>query len=450
MKARWFVVLGFLGAILAGSFLLWLPMSSASGRSLPVADALFTACSAVCITGLSVIEPGVALSRFGQCVLLCLVQLGCMGLMTLGTFFLLVAGRRLSLASEFTLRNAYGTSGVRGLRGLVLWVVFSTLLIEGVGAWVLHALFVRTPVGSATPPGELWFQSYYYAVMSFCNAGFSYFPNSLSVFAHQSWVLITMGLLVIMGGLGFLVIYNLCTFQFWRRNLVKRGRLSLHTRVVLVASGLLLAFMFVVFVGLEWRHALAAFPLNERMAVAFFQAVTPRTCGFTVVPVSEMQPATRFISEVLMFIGAAPGGAGGGIKITTLAVFAVTLMAICRGRRETVIYRRTVPEATVREAIVIMMVFAAMIVVGMTALLLIEGKNARLGFEDLLFEITSAVSTTGLSCGDTTTSLSLASRLVVMAAMFGGRLGALAVVLLIGGEEEVSSIRYPREELVVG
>ena len=450
MKPRHLVVIGFIGAILLGAILLMLPASSSAHTWMKPLDAIFTACSAVCITGLTVIDIGRDLSMFGQCVMLALVQLGCVGLMTLGTFFLVLMGRRLSLSSEFSLADAYGASGIRGLRGLIVWVVFSMLILEGIGTCVLHAIFKSNAAAAEMPDGMLWFRAYFYAVMSFCNAGFSLDPGSLAVFRSQPLALVTMGVLVIAGGFGFLVIYNLCSFRFWRRNLVKRGRISLHTRVVLIVSALFLVGMFGAVMCLEWNRTLAPFGWEDKLGVAFFQAVTPRTCGFTVVPVHEMHAATRFLSEVMMFIGAAPGGAGGGIKVTTFMVFAITLVAICRGRGDTVLFKRTVPEAIVREAIVIVTVFAALVTLGMTILLVSEGDNASLTFEKLLFETVSAVSTTGLSFDGTTASLSTAGRIVLMLCMFSGRLGALAVVLLIGGQESSPTIRYPREEVVVG
>ena len=452
MKPRHLVVIGFIGAILLGAFLLMLPVSSASNTWMRPMDAIFTACSAVCITGLTVIDVGMDLSLFGQCVMLALVQLGCVGLMTLGTFFLVLMGRRLSLSSEFSLADAYGTSGIRGLRGLIVWVVFSMLVLESLGTLALHELFEADAELNAIAVSDatLWFRAYFYSVMAFCNAGFSLDPGSLAVFRAQPLVLLVMSLLVIAGGFGFLVVYNLCTFRFWRRNLVKRGRISLHTRVVLTVSAAFLVGMFAVVLLLEWNRTLEPFPWAEKLAIGFFQAVTPRTCGFTVVPVHEMHAATRFLSEVLMFIGAAPGGAGGGIKVTTFTVFAITLVAICRGRSETVLFKRTVPEAIVREAIVIVTVFATLVTLGMTMLLVSEGGNESLTFENLLFETVSAVSTTGLSLDVTTSSLSTAGRIVLMLCMFSGRLGALAVVLLIGGQESRPTIRYPREELVVG
>ena len=441
MKTRLMIVLGFLGTILLGAFLLMLPVSSPAHTWMKPMDALFTACSAVCITGLTVIDPGVHLSRFGQCVLLVLVQLGCVGIMTLGTFFLVMVGRRLSLSSEMEVTNSFGVRSVKGWRGLVVWVVLSMLAVELAGMWVLHSL----------SPALSWFAAYFYSVMAFCNAGFSLAADSIAGFKGQPLVLLVFGVLVLLGGMGFLVFHNLCTIKFWRRNLVTRGRLSLHSNVVLQISGILLLGMFVFFLALEWRGALEPFSLPEKGAIAFFQAVTPRTCGFTVIPVNDLHPATRFVSAVLMFIGAAPGGAGGGIKVTTFTVFLVTLVAICRGCRDATIFQRAIPENVVRESIVIVMVFAGMIAFAMTALLVTEGGGENpIPFEHLLFESISAVSTTGLSCGNTTVSLSTPGRFVIMLCMLCGRLGAIGVVMLIGGQDEPVAIRYPREDLVVG
>ena len=443
MKPRLLIVLGYLGAILLGALLLMLPASSAAHAWTRPGDALFTACSAVCVTGLSVIDVGAELSRFGHGVLIVLVQLGCLGTMTVGTFFLVLIGRRLSLANEFSITNAYGAKGVRGWRGLVLWVVLSMSAIELAGMCALRA----------SAPGQPWFRCYFYAVMAFCNAGFSLDPaGSLAAFQTRPLALLTLAALLTLGGLGFLVLYNLCTIQFWRRNLVARGRLSFHARVVLLGSLVLVVLALVCVFTAEWNGALEPYSLSEKLGVGVLQALTPRTCGFSVVPVHELRPVTRFVSSVLMFIGAAPGGAGGGIKVTTCAVFVLSILAICRGRRDVTLFRRTVPEAVVREAIVIVTVLASLVVLGMAALLVSESRGGETPpFEHLLFETVSAVSTTGLSCGATTASLSPAGRAVIMLCMFCGRLGALAVVFLIGGRDAAPSrIRFPKEELVVG
>ncbi len=448
MKCRWLIVFGFLGAIVLGALLFMLPISSPNHTWMRPLDALFTACSAVCITGLTVIDVSRDLSGFGQTVLLCLVQLGCLGIMTCATFFLVVAGRRISLASEFSLMNAYGVSGVRGFRSLVVWVVAAMFAIEAAGTFLLWLQFTSDqPFLASLANGRAWYRAFFFSVMSFCNAGFSLDPGSIATFQDRPFVLVTMGVLVILGGVGFLVLYNVCTVKFWQRNLVKRGRLTLHTRVVLQWTFFFSLLMFLLFYLLEWNEALSDYDASSRPAIAFFQALTPRTCGFTVVPVEDLQPATRFLSEVLMFIGAAPGGAGGGIKITTFAVFLTTLFAICRGHRDTVMLNRAVPEATVREATVIVVVFAALVTCAMTVLLVTEEGQS---FEYLLFETVSAISTTGLTCADTTVSLSAVGRVVIMVCMFCGRLGAIAIVMLIGGRDERVTIRYAKEELVVG
>ena len=185
--------------------------------------------------------------------------------------------------------------------------------------------------------------------------------------------------------------------------------------------------------------------------MTFFQAVTPRTCGFTIIPMEATRDVTRFFAEILMFIGAAPGGAGGGIKVTTFIIFLCTVAAIYKGRSDTVICKRTVPQTIVREAFVIFFFFVALIALAMATLLVTESGSPGLGFENLLFETISAVTTTGLTCGNTTSLLSPAGRVVIMICMLCGRLGAISVVLLIGGRDEpISSIKYPKEELVVG
>ena len=434
MKAKYAIPLGFIGVILAGAGLLSLPASG----SLGFLDALFTSCSAVCITGLTVIDPGVSLSRFGQCVLLSLVEIGCVGIMTFGTFILVVAGQRLSLAQEFSLSNAYGVKGVKGFRGLVMWVVLSMLVMEGLGAWALNA--------ELHDPYKAWF----YSVMAFCNAGFTIDPGGLTAFAGQPLFIVEMGVLVILGGLGFMVIYNFCTIKFWRRSLIKQGRLSLHTRVVVWTSLAFVSAAFLVVLACELPNSLVDFPWPHKFAIAFFQAVTPRTSGFTVVPLELMHPVTRFFSELLMFIGAAPSSAGGGIKITTFVVFLFTVHSYCHRRREVVLSKRTIPPETIREALIITFTFFFCIALTTAALLITEYGTRSYDFEKLLFEAVSAVTTTGLAFTDTTAALSLPGRFVVMLAMFVGRLGALTVVPMIAGDDAPETVRYPKEDILVG
>ena len=436
MKRRFSVAGGFLALIGVGAFLLACPWARANGRWGDLMSSVFTAFSAVCVTGLTVIDVGTELSFAGQIVLLALVEIGCLGLMTFGTFLIIAIGRRLSLSREFSLMNAYGVAKVRGLKGLILWVVGMMFVVEAAGAALLYWRFRDV------------YKSVFYSVMSFCNAGFGLLPGSLQPFADDPYAICAMGSETMLGGIGFLVMYNLCTFKFLRRSTGARGRLSLHTRVVLKLTLALLVLTFAAFLLLEWNGALAGFSPLKKAYVGFYQAVTPRTCGFCVTPTESLRPVTRLMYEVLMFIGGAPGSAAAGMKVTTLAVLVFTLTALCRGDAETVISRRVVPPEIVRESLVIFMALVVFTTSVFGALLVTEG--GVLTTDAIFFEAVSAITTTGLSMGDTTVSLSSAGKCVIMTAMFIGRLGALSVVMMIGDREVTRHLRYPSEELVVG
>lgn len=447
MRGRFSIPVGFMLAIFLGAFLLAMPCSNTTGGWMSPMDALFTSCSAVCITGLTVIHPGSELTVFGQVILLLLVQVGCVGIMTLGTFVLVVVGRRISLQEEFTLSDAYGAAGVKGLKALIVWIVSSLLVIEAIGTVILKCTL---PDGLAAEGGA-WFRAYFYSVMAFCNAGFSRDLGSLSHVAESNASVVWMGILIILGGLGFMALYNLCTIKFWRRSLSQRGRLSLHTRAVVKMTFYLTIVAFVLFVAIEWAGTLSRISgWGERFTISFFHSVTPRTAGFTVLPLENLHPATRFIDGVLMFIGAGPGSAGGGIKMTTFLVLVCSLSALYHGRKDVTINRRTIPVDIVRESLVITFLYAAALAIATAVLLVSEIGREGIDFERILFEAVSAVTTTGLSIGDTTQSFSTFGRCVLMVCMFAGRLGALTIVLLIAGREDPQSVRYPKEEIVVG
>lgn len=437
MKGKATVALGFLALIAVGALLLSLPQCRVSGEWGDFQSSAFTACSAVCVTGLTVVDIAATFSLTGQIVLLVLVEVGCLGLMMCGTFLMIAIGRRLSLASEFSLMNAYGVEQVKGVKSLILWVIGSMLFFELVGAAALWWK-LRDP-----------YLSIFYSVMGFCNAGFSILPGSIAAFADDPWVVMTLAFETILGSIGFLVIFNLLTFKFVHRPSGGRGRMSLQSRVVLRFTGYLLAVGFIAFLALEWNGALGGMDLPRKLYVAFYQAVTPRTCGFCLVPTETLKPITRLVYEVLMFIGGAPGSAAAGIKVTTFAVLIYTLLALCRGDRETIIGKRVVPMDIVRESIVIFMALVVLVTLAMGVLLITEDGRG-IPTDALFFEACSAITTTGLSMGDTTSSLSFAGRIAIMCAMFAGRLGALSVVLIIGDREAQRHVRYPTEELVVG
>ena len=437
MKRRSTIALGFLALIAVGAVALSSPWARAAGTWGDFMTGLFTACSAVCVTGLTVVDIAQEFSFGGQILLLALVEVGCLGLMTCSTFLLVAIGRRLSLSREFTLMNAYGVAEVQGLRGLILWVVGSMAVVEAVGAGLLYLRF------------HDWYLAAFYSVMSFCNAGFGVLPGSLAGFADDPFVIFVAAAETILGGMGFLVIYNLCTFKFLKRRSGGKGRLSLHSAVVLRFTLYLLVIAFAAFLAVEWNESLAGFGVGKKLWIAFYQAVTPRTCGFCVIPTESLQPVTRHIYEALMFIGGGPGSAAAGIKVTTFAVLIATLRAMCRGEQETVISRRAIPYDIVRESLVIVVALLSFIWITAGALAVTESATGA-DASALFFEAVSAVTTTGLSVGSTTSGLSFAGRIVIMVAMFTGRLGALTVVMMIGDREEQRHVKFPTEEMVVG
>ena len=451
MKPQRTIVLAFLLAIAVGMVLLSLPVSAPPGRPLGFLEAAFTACSAVCVTGLTVIDPGAALSTFGKVVLMVLVELGGLGVMSIGTFILVVVGRRLSMANEFSVMNAYGTEQVKGLRGLVVWGVGIMLTCEFVGTVVMWHVFTRgaESLGAALCDGGAWFRAAYHAVMGFCNAGFALSEDSLIPFRGDPLMECAMGGLCFVGGIGFLVIINLFTIKFWRRNRLTRGRLTLHSKVVLATTFLVITGGALLFIVFEWNNTLAPMSPWERIEAGLSQTVISHTAGFTLLPTENIKPVTRLLNEALMMVGGSPGSSAGGIKTTTMAVLVFTIYAMCRGRNETTIFERTVPRSVVRESIVIFVFACVGAVVVLGTLLVTESGNSAVDPGKLLFEAVSALSTTGLSLG-VTPYLTVAGKLVLMATMFVGRLGALTVVLLIGNREDHLHIRYPNEELVVG
>jgi trk system potassium uptake protein TrkH len=445
------MALGFLFAILTGAVLLTLPMANTSGRGLEFIAALFTATSATCVTGLSVIDIGTELTLFGQLVVLSLIQLGGLGITTFGTFLLVIVGRRLSVQSEFVLMSSYGIDEVDGLRSLLRWTMGLTFAIEGVGAFLLWTRYLHAPSGLDLPPG-IWPPVYYaifHAVSAFCNAGFSLHHDNLIPFQRDPIYLFVIDLLIVLGGLGFLILYNLITTKFWRRNLKTRGRITLHSKIALTATFLLIALGAAAFLSEEWGNTLKDLPVLDKVGCSLFQSITPRTAGFNVVDMGQVKEITRFTTNLLMVVGGSPGSAAGGVKTTTMVVLIMTIIAICKNRKEMVIFSRTVPNTIVREALAIFVLALSLVLTAFGLLLVTEAPLKPDDASKLMFETISASATVGLSI-NLTPSLSNWGRLIIISCMFVGRLGPLAVALLIGAREESPRIRYPEEEIVVG
>lgn len=441
------LVLSFAAAIGLGTLLLMTP-AAATGAPLGLVDALFTATSATCVTGLVVVDTGTALSAFGQGVVLALIQLGGLGIMTYSSVFLLALGRRISFRGQALLEDTLGRGKRTPVRRLVRHVVAFTLIIEVAGALVLTAAFA-----SNRPLGEALYQGVFHAVSAFCNAGFSLHADSLTQY-RGSWPvnLAVLGLIVL-GGLGFLVLDDVKdAWADWRGGRVVR--LRLHSKVVLAGSAGLTVLGAAGIWFFERGNALVGLTRGEAFLACVFQAVTPRTAGFNTLDYASLTDVTLFLTILLMFVGASPGSCGGGIKVTTAALLAALFRARLLGRRRVSLFRRTVPDPTVARAVTIAVASFSFATVGIFLLLASEVGSAPHGasggsFLEYFFEVVSAFGTVGLSTG-TTTSLSPPGRLLVTAVMFAGRLGPLTLAVAVGLRDERAKLWYAEENLMVG
>lgn len=448
-RPEWLAVKSFALAIVAGTLLLMLPLSNRGGTWTNPVDALFTATSATCVTGLVVVDTGTHFTGFGQCVILALIQMGGLGIMTFGTLLLVAVGRRISIRHEKVVLGAIGTVPVRGLRRILLLAVGFTLAAEAVGALILAQRFMARGIA----PGRSAWLATFHAVSAFCNAGFSLFPDSLMGVRNDPLLLLVVATLVVLGGLGFLVVHNLAFLRPWRRDRTRRGRLALHSRLVLASTGLLVLGGWVLFAVLEWHNTLASLPWTDRLTVALFQSVTPRTAGFNAVDMAAVSPPALLLTVVLMFVGGGSGSAAGGIKVGTAAVLWLTMASLVRGRAETVWRGRAIPPRVVREAVSIFVLGIVSVILLSGALLVSEGSRLPLcpgkGAFDVVFEAVSAFGTVGLSTG-VTASLSPVGKLLVTVGMFVGRLGPLSLALVVGRGNPVQAISFPEEEVFVG
>jgi len=455
----------FVGLVAIGTVLLMLPRArvrppTGPAEGAPFVTALFTATSASCVTGLIVEDTPTYWSREGQIVILALFQIGGLGIMTFGAFFGLIAGRSIGLREHATLGDLLESEGLGDVRKLVAAILGLTLTCELLGAMALSGLW------SDRAAGEQAFQSVFHAVSAFCNAGFSLTDNSFVGQAHRWQVWGGVAALIIVGGLGFAVLNDL--FQYLRHRFTERDnssalirqrpvhRLTLTTRIVVLTTGALLAAGTVGVFLLE-RAATANTESTLSFTDAWFQSVTFRTAGFNTVDVGELHPATKLLGILLMFIGASPGSTGGGIKTIAFAVAVLGLLSVLRGRQHVECFGRTLPDPLIFRALTVMFLSLALIMGATILLVLYEDRPAY--FLDYMFEAASAVGTVGLSStipvetgvmSSVTPSLSAPSRLVIVAAMFLGRVGPLTLLLAIAGRTTSARYQYPEERVILG
>jgi trk system potassium uptake protein TrkH len=438
-------ILGFSITILIGTVLLMLPAAS-PGKSLGFINALFTSTSATCVTGLVVVDTGQAFTTFGQVVILALIQAGGLGIMTISTLFLLLAGRRPSLSGRFTVQDNLTGGGERNLFHVLRNVVAFTFLIEGLGMVILFLRF-----SSENSVSHALYLALFHSVSAFCNAGFALFSDSFISY-REDWVLnLAICFLIFTGGIGFLVLSEIKQKRpFTRRAL---SQLSLHSKMVLSTTALLLFFSTLLIVSMEWHNVLLPLPPAKRLLAGFFQAVTSRTAGFNTLPIGSMANESLFLIILLMFVGASPGSCGGGIKTTTLTCIALLGISRFQGRRRPEIFRRTISEDSMNKAISIINL-SFFIIVGATFLLLVielgevSHQASRGKFLELLFEVVSAFGTVGLSTG-VTQMLSDAGKLIIVFVMFIGRLGPLVIALAVS-DRVPAHYQYAEERVMIG
>ena len=409
-------------------------------------DALFTSTSATCVTGLVVVDTGKIFSSFGQLVILILIQAGGLGIMTIPTLFILMAGRRPSLAGQIVIKDTFTQSKDRSVLSILRDVLLFTFLIEGIGtALMFFRFFPETNVMEAL------YISAFHSISSFCNAGFSLFSESFVAYQGDWFLNIVMCLLIVSGGIGFLVFSELK--QQFPLNRRSWSRLSLHSKLVLSTTAILLLFSSFLIIAMEWHNTLAPLSIPDRFLAGFFQSVSARTAGFNTLLIGNMANETLFVLVLLMFIGASPGSCGGGIKTTTLACLAMLGVSRLRGLERPQLFHRTISSESVGKAISVVMVSVVVVIIATMTLLMAElGEVAhpmsRGKFLELFFEVVSAFGTVGLSTG-VTGGLSIAGKLIITFVMFVGRIGPLVIAIAVS-RREAPHYHYADEPIMIG
>lgn len=435
---------GFVAVILVGALLLLLPWSSTTGQWGDPIVALFTSTSAVCVTGLVVVDTGSYFSTFGEAVIMLLIQVGGLGYMTATTFLLLLLGRRLGLRDRIAVQQSMDKADLSGAKPLIISVIAATLVIELTGVLLMYPTFAHD---NGPLPG-LW-QALFHSVSAFNNAGFGLFPDNIMSYADSPIINLAIPGLIIVGGLGYQVIME---FYSCIRNYLKGIRscvmFSLNFKVVTSTTLVLVVLGTIALLATEFDNSATLGPasLPVKVMMAWFQSVVARTAGFNSIDIGKMENSSLFIIIALMFIGASPGGTGGGIKTTTARILLASTQAVLQGKEEVLCYQRQIPSSRVLKAIGVA-VGSGLTVIGVTTLISLTDPGVN--FIAILFETVSAFATVGLSTG-ITASLSTMAKLLLVGTMYIGRVGVLLLMAAILGDPSPSVIHYPEEDLLVG
>lgn len=435
------IAIAYLFIILIGGVLLCLPISSKSGVATPFLNSLFTSTSATCVTGLIIYDTYAQWSIFGQLVILLLIQIGGIGFMTIMTLLSLVLKKRISLSEKSLLLQTTGDAGLNSVGKLIKQICLGTLLFESLGAVLLAIRFALV-----MPVGQAIYTAVFTSVSAFCNAGFDLMGvfgefSSLVHFAGDVVVNLTVMFLIVTGGLGFLV---------WSDILSKRQpngtkKLTLHSIMVLIATGALIVIGAVLFGVFEWNHSLQGMPVGTKILASLFQSVTPRTAGFNTVDLTKLSGSGQALIVILMFIGGNSGSTAGGIKVTTFVVLLLTITSNIRRKSGIIVGKRKLEDNVIPQAAAIVMLYLTSII----AATLIMGAIEPMPFDDVLFEVVSAVGTVGLTKG-ITPFLTVASKIILMMLMYSGRVGMLSLVMVFATKNVNVPLERPTEKIIVG
>ncbi|MEM8719206.1 MAG: TrkH family potassium uptake protein [Cyanobacteria bacterium P01_G01_bin.39] len=438
------ICLGFLALIVMGTLLLMMPFATVAGSWNSFIVALFTSTSAVCVTGLAVVDTGSDFSFWGQLIILFLIQVGGLGYMMTTTFLILLLGRKFDLRQKFAIQESFDRPFLQGSSNLVRSIIATTLVFEITGIFLLLRTFV---------PEYGWTQGLWYAVFhsisAWNNAGFSLFSDSLVAYRSDWTINLVIPALVIFGGIGYQVIIEM---YLWLTNKIQgkseRFCFSLNFKVVVSTTILLLIVGTMAFFLTELHNSatLANLSFKDKFLAAWFQSMSTRTAGFNSIDLGNMTTAGLFITMGFMFIGASPSGTGGGIKTTTFRIMYNSTKSVLQGKDEVVLYQREVPSTLILKAVAVVFGTAASIVL---VTILIASIDTQFNFLQILFEVISAFATVGLSTG-ITSSFAVASKFILVFAMYVGRVSILILIAAIIGDPRPSNLQYPEENLLVG
>ncbi len=437
VKPAQLIIVSFATIIIIGSFLLYLPYSRPHGLEMRYIDALFTSTSAVCVTGLIVIDTGTAFSRLGHIFLLLLIQAGGLGIMTIAAFIQVSLGSTMSLYGRFQTATVLDQANLKNFYTIIKAIVAITFIAEALGMLLFFPFFTKRIENG----WEAFFYTTFHSISAFCNAGFSLYSESFMGSTSNIWVNFVLVLLIVSGGLGFTVLLNLSR----RMIMGSKERITVQTRIVLLTTLFLIFFGAICFYLFEKDNILNGLRPREKFLASIFQSVTTRTAGFNTVDISAVRPITLFMMSILMFIGASPGSTGGGIKTTTFFILVLSIFTILREQRFNTICNRRIPYQIVNRSFAILICAFSLVITG----ILLLGFSENFSLNQIFFETISAFGTVGLSTG-ITPHLSDFGKIVIVICMFAGRIGPLTLVIATRNIQRTKLVNYPEERIMVG